>query len=258
MSEFRKKRFSETLEKGLGILSLFDELNQGFTLTEISRSLGINKTSIYRYLNTYCKLGYLRKDPQSKQFKLGPQSIALAHSFMMGSDLLDLVKPLIDETYHQHWVAIDVGLLHNDSIYCIYRKENKDILQFRRIISGKGLHFLSTGKAAMAFLPDEDQLSLLERLDLEKKTSKTITTKSKLSEELKRTRKRGYATNCEEYIPGLLAVGAPLINLYTNQVQGAVSFMGSTASYTMKSFEKKFAGILVALAKRISALLPPS
>jgi DNA-binding IclR family transcriptional regulator len=41
-----KQHFSETLEKGLSILTLFNTNQQGLKLTEISKTLDINKTSI--------------------------------------------------------------------------------------------------------------------------------------------------------------------------------------------------------------------
>lgn len=258
MMTLSKQHFSETLEKGLSILTLFNVNHQGLSLTEISKTLGINKTSIYRYLNTYCKLGYLRKDPMTKLFKLGPRTVALAYSFIQGSDLVDIIKPVVDKVTVKHRVHIDVGLLHNDSIYLLYRRLTEDTLSFRPFTFGKGLHCLATGKAAMAFLPEKEQLDLIGRLRLEKKTENTIVNKSYLIDELKKTRKRGYALNNEEFIPGLIAIGAPLINYHTSRVLGAISFDTSTSRFTKGEFEKEYAGILVALAKQISAILPAS
>lgn len=82
-----KQHFSETLEKGLSILTLFNTNQQGLKLTEISKMLDINKTSIWRYLNTYCKLGYLRKD-------FSPRTIAIAYRFIQGSDLVKFAKEI--------------------------------------------------------------------------------------------------------------------------------------------------------------------
>jgi IclR family pca regulon transcriptional regulator len=250
--------FSETLEKGLSILTLFNVHHQGLSLTEISKTLGINKTSIYRYLNTYCKLGYLRKDPKTKLFKLGPRTVALGYAFIQGSDLVDFIKPVVDKASIKHRVQIDVGLLHEDSIYLIYRRESKDTLNFRHFTTGRGLHFLASGKAAVSFMPEKEQLDLINKLHLEKKTNNTIVDKSCLIDDLKKTCKRGYALNNEEFIPGLIAIGAPLINYHTSRVLGAISFDTSTSRITMGEFERKYAGILVALAKQISAILPAS
>jgi IclR family pca regulon transcriptional regulator len=248
---------SETLEKGLGILNLFNEHRYGLKLIEISKELGINKTSIYRYLNTYCKLGYLRKDPHTKLFRLGPRALALAYSFIQGSDLVGVIKPIVDRAYLKYRVHIDVGLLHDDSIYALYRRENRDTLNFRHFTRGRGLHFLASGKAVLAFLPEAEQLSLI-KLPLEKKTPKTIVEKTLLLHELKKTKERGYSKNNEEFLPGLIALGAPLVNYHTSRVQGAVSFDASTSRYTMEKFERDYAAAVIELAKEISTVLPAS
>ncbi|MCG8337331.1 MAG: IclR family transcriptional regulator [Proteobacteria bacterium] len=253
-----KQYYSETLEKGLNILRLFNEYNQGLTLTEISRSLGINKTSIYRYLNTYCKLGYLRKDPHTKLFKLGPRTISLAQSFLQGSDLVNLIKPVVDKVHIQQKIHIDVGLLHRDSIYLIYRMGTKDTLTFQHFTVGRELHLLALGKAVMAFLPKNEQQDLVDGLDFKKKTSNSIMSKSDLIVELKTTFKKGYATGDEEFIPGLISIAAPIVDLHKSQVHGAISFDSSTSRHTMKKFEQKYSDTLVSTAKEISALLPDS
>ena len=258
MSQLKKYNYSETLEKGLNILSLFNENRQGLTLTETAKALVVNKTSISRYLNTYCKLGYLRKDPQTKVFKLGPRTVALAICFLEGSDIVEKVKPVVDRAHAHLAVHIEVGLLHGDCMYLLYRRDTKDTVRFRQFSTVRGLHFLTTGKAALAFLPRTEQATLMAGLDLTPKTANTITDKSKLRAELSAIRDRGYALNNEEYLPGLIAIGAPLINLHTSKVQGAVSFDTSTACHTLEAFEKKHALALLELACEISALLPRS
>ena len=73
--------------------------------------------------------------------------------------------------------------------------------------------------------------------------------------ELRQPRVRGYSFNRETFLPGLIAIGAPIFNLHTGKVVGGVSFDSSTARFTMDAFEKQYAGLLVELAKKISASL---
>lgn len=248
--------YSDTLEKGLRILTLFDRDKQELTLSEISRAIGINKTSVYRYVNTYCDLGYLRRDPRTKMIKLGPQALTLAHTFIKGSDVFDVIRPVVDEFHEQYQLHIDVAMIHGDSVFLVYRREARETLTFRSFTTTKGLHYLATGKAAMAFLPEDERVRWVERLDLVKKTEKTITDKQELLTELELTFKRGYSFNNEEFVPGLLAIGAPILNCHTSRVEGAVSFDTSTAVHSMESFEEKYAGVIKELADRISSALP--
>ena len=67
------KYFSKTIEKGLLILSLFDRDHSKRSLSEISHITGINKTSVFRFVNTLVELGYLRKNSSSRLIRLGPK-----------------------------------------------------------------------------------------------------------------------------------------------------------------------------------------
>jgi len=252
------RHYSETLDKALRVLDLFNEDRQGLTLTEISRRIGVNKTSVYRYLNTFCELGYLRRETGSKLLKLGPRAVALAHSFLLVSDLVEMVKPLADEVHREYQLHVDVGFLHGQAIYLVYRRQAKETLAFRHFIAARGLHYLATGKAALAFLDQEERLAMVDRLTLEPKTGRTITSRKDLLADLERTRQRGYSLNDEEFIPGLIAIGAPIFNLHASRVIGGVSFDTSTSRFSMPEFERGYARILVELAKKMSALVPKS
>ena len=251
-----KQLVSETLEKALGILNLIDESEHGLRLMEISHNLNLNKTTVSRFVNTFCALGFLRRDPNTKVFSLGPRTVALAHSFLQRSNLISNIKPLIDQYHDVYQVHIDVGLLVDEAIFVIYRRESEDTQSFRHFTSSKGLHYLATGKAALAFMPKEQSLALIDRLLFDRKTDRTIMQKSVLIDELDLIAMRGYAVNDEEFINGLIAIGAPLINMHTADVAGGISFDSCTARYSLAEFEKRFSAILMQLAQDISALLP--
>ena len=107
----------------------------------------------------------------------------------------------------------------------------------------------------MAFLEPDALRDLVDRLNLVGKTSRTITDPEILLADLAEARQLGFARNNEESLPGLIAIGAPLLSLRTGAVVGAVSFDSSTASYSMKEFEDQFSGHLVELAKKLSAVV---
>jgi DNA-binding IclR family transcriptional regulator len=90
---------------------------------------------------------------------------------------------------------------------------------------------------------------------MDQKPNISDTDKETLLDELRQARQRGYVLNKEEFLPGLIAIGAPLFNLYENKVIGGISFDSSTAQYTIEQFEEKFAHLLVGFAKKLSAAL---
>ena len=123
MNSYPDSYFSTTLEKGLIILSLFDRDHTSRRLSEISRITGINKTSVFRFVNTLIKLGFLRKSKINNLIHLGPRSFVLGQNFFHGFDILQSVKPIIEKTFLEHKISIDSAILHEHSLISLYRRE---------------------------------------------------------------------------------------------------------------------------------------
>ena len=250
-----KANISESLAKGLAILDLFGVEDAGFTLSEIAARVGISKTSAHRYVTTYCEQDYLARDPRSGLYRLGVRTLALAQSMIETSELVRGLRPFVDEAAARHGIHIDVALLSRDAVYLVYRRDSADTRVFRSFSYASSLPYLAAGKAAMAFMEPRALAGVMSRLTLSAKTDRTITDKAVLEAELAEARELGYAKNNEESLPGLIAIGAPLFSLRTGKVVGAVSFDSSTATYSMQELERLFAGYLVELAKKISAVV---
>ena len=109
--------FSKTVEKGLIILNLFDRDHTSRRLSEIAKLTGINKTSVFRFVNTLVKLGYLRKSSQNNLLRLGPRAFVLGRKFLHGFDILQRVKPIIDKTLLEHKISIDSAILEKAGRY---------------------------------------------------------------------------------------------------------------------------------------------
>jgi len=249
------KYFSKTIEKGLLIMSLFDRDHSKRSLSEISQITGINKTSVFRFVNTLIELGYLRKNSSNRLIRLGPRSFVLGQNFFHGFDLLQGVKPIIDKTSIQHNVSVDSALLHGQSLISLYRRELPNLIYFRLPLLMYDLHARALGKAVLANLDVEELNAFLKSLRLTKLTPKTITRKEDLLKELKITKNRGYSINNEEYLLGLVCIGAPLINYNTKAIAGAVSLDFPAAEYPLSMIERNYTGILTRLASELSTIV---
>jgi IclR family pca regulon transcriptional regulator len=249
------KYFSKTIEKGLLVLSLFDRDHSKRSLSEISQITGINKTSVYRFVNTLVELGYLRKNSSNRLIRLGPRSFVLGQNLFHGFDLLQGIKPIIDKTSIQHNVSIDSALLHGHSLISLYRRELPNLIYFRLPLIMDELHARALGKAVLANLDSEELNAFLKSLKLKRLTPKTITKKEDLLKEIKTTRDRGYSINNEEYLLGLVCIGAPLINYNTKAIAGAVSLDFPAAEFPLSIIERNYPGILTKLASELSTII---
>jgi len=244
--------FSKTLDKGLIILSLFDRDHTSRQLSEISKITGINKTSVYRFVNTLVKLGYLRKNENNSLLRLGPESFVLGHKFFHGFDMLQRVKPIIEKTFLEHKISIDSAMLHGHTLISLYRREVPNLIFLRLPLVMKDLHARAMGKAVLANINNKDLSVYLNKIKFKKLTPSTIDNQKALLKDLRLSKERGYSINNEEYVNGLICIGAPVVNFNTNKVMGAVSLDFPASEYSLESIESSYTGILTKLASELS------
>lgn len=251
-----KQYFSTSLEKGLNILSLFNKETPRLTQTDISKALGLNMTSTYRYINTFVNLGYLEKDEKTKELRPGFRCLTFCSNLIRATDYLYLIKRLVEKIFLQHNITIDVVFVVDDTLMRIFHREAEETLTYQLPDVAKNcLHNTSVGKAFLSTLTESELKQTIDRIYFHTKTQRTMSGKEQLLAEIEKTRNRGYAMNVEEYLPGLITIGAPLISPVTGEGIGAVSFDFSTLQNSADEVEEKFAGLIIETAAAISERL---
>ena len=252
MADTNDQYFSKTLDKGLRVLALFNEQNPVHSQTEISKLLGINMTSTYRLINTLVQLGYLQKDKETKKLRLGLTSLALAATHLRTFDVHRVIRSLVDDVHEKHGVTVDVALVVDNALMIVYRRAGDGTLTYRLPSVNRSWHTTSLGKAYLAFQDEPAREEKISQLSLEQKTPNSIVTRDRLLDELAETRQRGYAISNEEFLVGLITMGAPLLSPETGLAIGAVSFDFLTIQQTVASMARDFSKPLLTLARDLS------
>lgn len=252
-----KYYFSKSLEKGLKILSLFNRETPALTQSNIAKILDLNMTSTYRYINTLVELGYLEKDAKTKAIRPSLFCMALCNNLIRATDRHRLIKHVVDRVHKKHNISIEVAFTVDDTIMRIYSRQAEETLTYSLPDSSKDcLHNTALGKAYLASLPPGDMEAKIDRMALAARTAKTIVDKKVLLAELRTVRQQHYAMAVEEYLPGLIAIGAPLLDPGSGVCVGAVSFDFSIIQHSAKDIRKKYAGKVIKVAEALSELLP--
>lgn len=249
--------FSKSLEKGLKILALFNRETPALSQTEIAKIVGLNMTSTYRYINTLVEMGYLEKDESTKLVRPSIFCLAFCNNLMRATDHKRLIKALVDDVHSRYNMTIDVALSVDDDMMRIYHREAADTLTYSLPdFTRNCLHNTALGKAFLSSLPEDDLQERLANLQLTAKTKHTITDSETLKEQLLQAKLRGYAMTEEEFLPGLIAIAAPLINPHTSRGIGAVSFDFSVLQRNVEEVQVQYGPLIIDLAARISATIP--
>ena len=201
-------------------------------------------------------LGYLEKDEKTKELRPGFRCLTFCSNLIRATDYLYLIERLVDKIFLQHNITIDVVFVVDNTLMRVYHREAEETLTYQLPDVAKNcLHNTSVGKAFLSTLSESELEQTIGQIYFHAKTKKTMVDKEQLLAEIEKTRNRGYAMNEEEYLPGLITIGAPLISPVTGKGIGAISFDFSILQNSAEEVEDKFAGLIIETAAAISERL---
>jgi IclR family pca regulon transcriptional regulator len=219
---------SQSLERGLAILSAFKAATPELGISELARSLGLTRSTSHRYVATLARLGYLQQNPHTRKYRLGPRVVDLGLSAINSMELREISAPhlqqLSDETGH----TVNMAIL--DGVDIVYIERCRSSQQGQREIDlnlhvGSRLpaYCTSMGKVLLAFLPDDEQAERLGQIDFVERGPNTLTSARALAAELARVRAAGLSVNNEELAYGLRSMAVP-VRGQTGEVVAAINF----------------------------------
>ena len=228
------------------------------TQSGIAKALGLNMTSTYRYINTLVEMGYLEKNAKTKEIRPSTLCLVLCTNLMGTTDHRRMIKEVVDRIHREHNITIDVAFAVNDTLVRIYHREAEETIIYNLPnYSNNCLHNTALGKAYLSSLPDDQMAEKVDAMEFVAKTKKTIVKKKALVAALTKAKVQQYALAEEEYLPGLIAIGAPLFDPITGKGVGGVSFDFSVFQHSIDDIETKYGELIKETARKLSVLLPP-
>ena len=249
--------FSQSLERGLAVLSSFTPDRPALGISELARMLALTRSTTHRYVATLAALGYLYQDESTRKYRLGPRVLDLGFSVLGSLELREIAAPhlrrLTDTTGHTSNLAIrdDTDEILIDRVRG--RPSRYHHLEFTLHLGSRLPSYCSaTGKTLLAFLPRPDLDRLLDRIDLVQRGPRTLTDKAALLAELEQVRRTGIAVNDEELDIALRSIAAP-VRTRTGRVVAAVNVSIPWSPVAMSELVTKLRPTLQETARQIAA-----
>ena len=254
----REPRYSQSLERGLAILSCFTPKRPVLGIADIADELGMSRSTTHRYVITLLALGYLEQGA-SRKYRLGLRVTDLGMSALNSTGLREHAQPYLEELRQRTSYTVSLAVLDGPEILYVDRARS-----FRRGQDRAGLdvrtgsrlpaYCTAMGKLLLANLPESDLRELLSSMKLTKQGPNTITSKKALREELDEVREANFAVDDEELAKDLYAIAAPVRN-EGRQVLAAVEIAVPSSMITIGELVDALGPHLVSTADRISARL---
>ena len=250
----RNREHVTSVERALSILELLASRNQGFTTSEISRAVGVPKSSTSYLLRTLVGRGYVRRDDETGQHTLGIRILSLGGQAVQGMALRELAMTQLRQLVEVTRLGAHLAILdHGDAVY-IERIESPGFIKMD-IWSGRRVapQVTAVGKALISHLSREEVQEIAGLHPITPVSAKTIVTLPHLIEELAAIRRRGYAIDDEEHAVGVRCVAAPVFAA-GGEVVAAIGVSG-TVSQLSDEYLPSLGKTIQAAALKLSAQL---
>jgi Transcriptional regulator len=244
--------FINSIEKGMRVLKAFDGSQRQLSLTQISAMTGLDISSTQRCIYTLKTLGYLRKDPITRNYELTLRVVDFAFQYLSSSNLVNRAGPYLQQLGKETEEATNLTVLDGTEIVFLARLVSRYVLA-RSVIVGTRLpaYCTSSGLAMLAHIPEAQVEEILMQSNLVKYTPHTVVDPQAIRERLQAIRGKGYAHTKEEYYLGDISTAAPVRNA-SGYAIGAVNIAVAKSRWGGGEDEKRIADLVISAASAIS------
>ena len=202
---------NHSIQRALQILELFSRHTSPLGVSEISRIVGIHKSTIHRLVITLEHAGWLLRVPGSDKFRLGLKVLALGRIVDRSITSCSAARPVLEELAADTGETVILTMSDDEGAICVDKIETTHRL---KISSELGQHFPlhagATGFAVLMCMPEERVRQILYEKPLRAFTPKTITDPGRVFEKYLERRQKGYIVASGEVDPGVTGIAVPV------------------------------------------------
>ena len=179
-------------------------------VVDVTQEMGLPWATVHRIITQLTKADFLRRDPETKRYEIGPALWFAGATYMANHRVLRAAAPYLQKPEQIEGIAVQLAERVRDQAVAIYSAQPHatDISKAQY-----GYHFPlhcgSKGRVLLAFETPEFIEKYLRR-PLEKLTELTITDPDVLRRDLEDIRQRGYSVTIADVQPFTGSMAAPI------------------------------------------------
>jgi DNA-binding IclR family transcriptional regulator len=196
---------------GLAVLDMFSRDRQVVGIAEVSRQLGVHRSTASRLAATLATAGYLEPAGEQGRYRLAAKLSLLGELAAAGDELRQAALPPLRDLVSNLGETGHLGILDGTEAVTVAVVDGWQTVRMHSWVGKRSpAHCSSMGKALLAGLGPAEFAARYPDPVLPAKTANTIARRDELEKCLEEARERGYATDREELEPHLCCVAAPV------------------------------------------------
>ena len=217
------------VDRAFDMLEIVGRCSHGLTLSELSRTLDIPKSTAHYIIGTLLARGYLLRTPDGRHYRLGLRVFDFAGIGTAEMQFQKVSSPHLRVLAKTLSLTVQMAVLRAGEGVIIDKADwPRDTWGGSWIGRHFDLHCTAQGKALILSLSDSELEKLFHNRGLARYTAHTVCSLDELKLGLAEARKHGFTISNEEYILGIRGIAAPVFN-HVGNVIASISARGSTS-----------------------------
>ena len=195
-----------SVARAIQILELYPKLNaQYLGVSEISKALGLQKTSTFYIVKTLLSMGWLIQETPNGKYKLGSRLLRVSAMVSQNVTAEEVILEEMNRLLNEHNEDVVLTAMVDGLPICVEKVHSSNMLRIQSKVGRVGnLVRGSTGKALLAWQPEEFiQETLEEKLSDPQE-------REQLRNNLTQIRQQGYCISVSEQDAGVMSVAVPI------------------------------------------------
>ncbi len=202
----------QSVDRAFEIIEILVARQQPIGLGELAQASGLNVSTCHHLVTTLVERGYVLRTGRNRGYMLSSKLQELAERSQRKLDIADITSATLVEMAEELGMTVQLAVF--DGMFLITKftvagaesvvKEADEISKMR------ATHATATGKAILAWLPEQVVANVISENGLQRFTDNTIVSLSELMDDLRLVRRNGYAEDNEELREGVACIGAAL------------------------------------------------
>ncbi len=201
------------VERAFRLLDLLSISEEGLTLSDLARALGMSKGSVHGLLKTL-EGNRVIEQSEERRYSLGPRIFDLAQAYGQRPNLRRLALPAMRRLAFSTGQTVFLGKVEQDRIRILECLEDESERPSLRISARRGARIPllagATARVVLASWPLAKREEFLRANPLPRFTEHSITDPAQFLAAVEEAARVGLGTDHEEYLTGINAVAAPI------------------------------------------------
>lgn len=249
----RKPHRLSSVGTAIALLKCFTAEEHELGVSDLSRKLGVAKSTVHRLARTLMADGLLEQNPDNERYRLGLALFGLGALVRRRMNLSSEARQDLFALRNLTGETVQLAILDGADIMFVYNLESTQAIRVNSDIGVRKPAFCTaSGRAILAF-QSADVVETAFAPGLERRTPKTEIDPARLAKVLADVRQRGFAIEDEESEVGMRAIAAPVRGA-GGVVVGSVAVAGPVQRLSKETLSR-FAPDVIRTAQAISSRL---